>query len=454
MIANLAQELRIKKVSCVGLVEAALSKIEGTNPRLNAFMMVLTDAARKRAAELDAELAKGLNRGPLHGIPIAVKDLIHIAGVPTTAGSHLFDGVVPQESAAVVKRLEQAGAIIVGKTGLHELAYGVTSNNPHFGAVRNPHDPSRIPGGSSGGSGAAVVAGVVPMAIGTDTGGSIRVPASYCGCAGLKPTYGRVSKRGVLPLGFSLDHIGPLAASVDDAAITLNAIAGRDPMDPTTSRHPVDDYRPGAPDNLKGIRVGRPANFYFDRLAPEVAARTAKAFDTASDLGAEVITLPVGNVEEWNATARVILLAEAPAALEPHLHRRDLFGADVLALLDQGRLLPATMYVQAQRVRSRIVQEVHKLWSRVDCLFVPTTPMTAPTIGATQVEIAGTTEDVRLATTRLVRAINLLGLPALSVPNGTDSAGLPIGLQIVAPPFAEKNLLRIGAALEQVIGKT
>ena len=452
MIARFSEQLRRREATSLELVDAALQRIYETNPKLNAFIAVMGDAARKRASELDAELAHGVDRGPLHGIPIAVKDLLHMRGIRTTAGSKLFENLVPTEDAEVVARLEKAGAVIVGKTGLHELAYGITSNNPHYGAVRNPRDPSRIPGGSSGGSGAAVAAGIVPMAIGTDTGGSIRIPASFCGCAGLKPTYGRVSKRGVLPLGFSLDHVGPLAASVDDAAITLNAIAGRDRLDPTTSRGPVEDYRPGTVHGLRGIRVGRPANFYLDRLAPAVAARTGHAFQVAADLGAEVITLPVGDVEEWNATARVILLAEAPAALESHLHRRELFGADVLALLDQGRLLPATMYVQAQRLRSRMIRDVHKLWARVDCLFTPTTPTTAPQIGASEIDVGGLSEDVRLATTRLVRAVNLLGLPALSLPNGSDAAGLPVGLQIIAPPFAEKNLLRIGAALEASLG--
>lgn len=449
MIAQMAASVRRRETTSLDLVEAALQRIEELNPRLNAFITVMTESARRRASELDAELSHGRDRGPLHGIPVAVKDIIHVRGVRTTSGSKVFENLVAVEDAAVVAKLEQAGAVIVGKTGMHELAYGITSNNPHFGAVRNPRGTGRIPGGSSGGSGAAVAAGIVPVALGTDTGGSIRIPASFCGCVGLKPTYGRVSKRGVLPLGFSLDHIGPLASSVDDAALTLNAIAGRDPGDVTTSRRPVENYRPGVPGDLRGVRVGRPANFYFDRLAPAVASRVEECFRAASELGAEIVTLPVPDVEEWNAVARVILLAEAAAAHEAHLDRRELFGADVLALLDQGRLLPASMYVQAQRLRSRILMDVGQLWARVDCLFTPCTPTTAPEIGASQIDVGGVTEDVRLATTRLVRGVNLLGLPALSLPCGDDPAGLPVGLQILAAPFAEKKLLRIGAALEK-----
>jgi aspartyl-tRNA(Asn)/glutamyl-tRNA(Gln) amidotransferase subunit A len=448
MIAQLARSMRAGEVSSAALVGAALARIEELNQRLNLFITVLAEPARRRAAELDSELARGRDRGPLHGIPVAVKDLVHMRAVRTTAGSAVFANFIAGEDAEIVTRLESAGAVILGKTGLHELAYGITSNNPHFGAVRNPCDPERIPGGSSGGSGGAVAAGIVPMAIGTDTGGSIRIPASFCGCVGLKPTYGRVSKRGVLPLGFTLDHIGPLAASVDDAAMTLEVLAGQDPLDPTTSRRPAEPYRPGSARHLKGVRVGRPTNFYFEHLAPEVDASVSRALETARALGAEIVGVRVPPIEEINAVARVILLAEASAALAPHLPKRELFGPDVLALFDQGRLVPATDYVQAQRLRRRYLAEFRAVWESVDCLFTASTPTTAPRIGQTTVQIGDAREDVRLATTRLARAINLLGVPALSIPCGRDSACLPVGLQIIAPPFAERNLLRIGAAVE------
>lgn len=448
IVAQMAASLRSGEKTVNELVAASLARIEETNPELNAFITVTQDHARRRATELDQELRSGRDRGVLHGIPIALKDLIHMRGVRTTAGSALFKDFVADEDAEVVRRLENAGAVIVGKTGLHECAYGITSNNPHFGPVRNPHDPSRIPGGSSGGSGVAVAAGIVPIALGTDTGGSIRIPASFCGCTGLKPTFGRVSKRGVLPLGFSLDHIGPLSATVDDSAIALNVMAGRDAADPTTSRRPTEDYRPSAEATLKGVRVGRPDNFFFERLQPDVKQRIETAFNHTRNLGAEVVPFSIPNVEEWNGVARIVLLAEAAAALEPYWDRRGEIGADVLALLDQGRLLPATMYIQAQRLRSKIIHEVRELWKKMDCMFMPVTPTTAPQIGATTIDIDGVVEDVRLASTRLVRGINLLGLPALSVPCGVDGSGLPVGLQIVAPAFAEKHLLRIGGAIE------
>jgi aspartyl-tRNA(Asn)/glutamyl-tRNA(Gln) amidotransferase subunit A len=448
MIAGMAAALRRKELSSRDLVSAALGRADETNPKLNAFIIVLADRALARASELDDELARGIDRGPLHGIPVALKDLIHMRGIRTTAGSRVFENFVAGYDATVVTRLEEAGAVIIGKTGLHEFAYGITSNNPHYGPVRNPHDPQRIPGGSSGGSGAAVATAVVPVALGTDTGGSIRIPASFCGCVGLKATYGRVSKHGVLPLGFTLDHIGPLAASVDDAAIALAALAGHDPCDPTTTKRPVESYRPGTVEDLRGLRIGRPEKYFFDRLAPEVAGAVAKTFKAASSLGAEIVPVTLPDMDELNAVARTILLAEAPAALETHLPSRELFGKDVLALLDQGRLLPATAYIQAQRVRSILLREFREVWTRVDCLFTPTTPITAPPIGATKVEIGGIEEDVRLASTRLVRAVNLLGVPALSLPCGVDGSGLPVGLQIIAPPFREKSLLRVGSAIE------
>ena len=331
---------------------------------------------------------------------------------------------------------------------MHELAYGITSANPHFGAVRNPWNPEHSPGGSSGGSGAAVAAGMVYAAMGSDTGGSIRIPAAFCGTVGLKPTYGRVSRYGALPLAYSLDHMGPLARSVRDAAEMLNAIAGHDPRDETSSRHPVVDYVPDGGCSIRGLRIGFPENFYFERLDDDVESAVRGALARAASLGAEVQPIRVPDVAALNAVGRVILLAEASAILEPHLEHRQRFGPDVLALLDQGRLIPATDYVNAQRLRTAMRREFSKLWSEADCLITPTTPAVAPRIGEDTVRLGGRDEDVRLAATRLVRAINVLGLPALSMPCGLSKAGLPIGLQIIGPAFDEATILRVGAALE------
>jgi aspartyl-tRNA(Asn)/glutamyl-tRNA(Gln) amidotransferase subunit A len=294
-----------------------------------------------------------------------------------------------------------------------------------------------------------VAAGIVYAAMGSDTGGSIRIPASFCGTVGLKPTYGRVSRYGSLPLGWSLDHMGPLTRSVGDAALVLNAIAGYDPRDPASSRRPTVDYEPEAGASIRGLRIGFPENFYMERVDPDIEAAVRGAAARAQSLGAILKPVRVPEIAEINAVSRVILLAEACAMMEPHLSHRAKFGPDVLALFDQGRLIPATDYVNAQRLRRKMQREFEKIWSTVDCLFTPTTPNTAPLIGDKTVRLGGQDEDVRLATTRLVRAINLLGLPALSMPCGLSAAGLPAGLQIIGPAFEESLVLRVGAALEE-----
>ena len=318
--------------------KAAIQRIERLNSRLCAFLTVTADSALTRAREAEAELAAGRDRGPLHGIPIAVKDLFYTRGVRTTGGSKIFEDFVPDYDAAVVEKLEAAGAVMLGKLNMHELAYGITSANPHFGPVRNPWNPEYSPGGSSGGSGAAVAAGMVYAAMGSDTGGSIRIPASFCGVVGLKPTYGRVSRYGTMPLGYSLDHMGPLTRSARDAALVLNAIAGYDARDPASSRHPVVDFVPDEECSIRGLRVGFPENFLFERLDPDVESAVRGAVARAGSLGAVVKPVKIRpDPEAMNAIARTVLLGEAAATLQPYLGNREKFGADVLALLDQGQ---------------------------------------------------------------------------------------------------------------------
>jgi len=440
--------LRRREISAVELVRRSLEEIERGQARLNSFLTVRAEAALERARRLDQELAAGTLRGPLHGIPVAVKDVFSTRGVRTTCGSLLFADHVPDHDAAVVERLEAAGAVIVGKTGLHELAYGITSSNPHFGAIRNPWNPEHVPGGSSGGSGAAVAARQVFLAMGSDTGGSIRIPAAWCGCVGLKPTTGRVSRYGVMPLDFTLDHMGPLARSVRDAALALNILAGYDPRDPTSSRRAVEDYLPPPEVSLHGVRIGVPANFYFERLDPEAESAARGMVKRAAALGGEIVPVTVPDITALNTLGRVILLAEAAAVLSPYLSDRSKFGADVLALLDQGRLIPAADYINAQRLRRIAWREFAAVWKEADCLVTPTTPIPAPRIGQSHVTLDGAIEDVRLAATRYVRAINVLGLPALSIPCGFSGTGLPLGLQIIGKPFGEALVLRVGAALE------
>jgi aspartyl-tRNA(Asn)/glutamyl-tRNA(Gln) amidotransferase subunit A len=455
-ITEAARALGNAEVSSVELVRGCLDFIARLNPSLNAFITVTAESALQRAEEMDLLRGSGQPCGPLCGIPVAFKDVFCTRGIRTTCGSKIFADHVPDYDSAVAEKLEAAGAILVGKTGLHELAYGITSNNPHFGTIFNPWDRQRIPGGSSGGSGAAVAAGMVFAAMGTDTGGSIRIPAAYCGTVGLKPTSGRVSRFGVMPLDFSLDHVGPLTRSVADAALILNAIAGYDHRDDTSSRHPVEDYSAPPNDSLRGVRVGWPENFFLQRVDPEVETAVRRAAKSAEERGAEIILVRLPDISAINLVGRIILMSEASALLERLLDRgddrREDFGDDVRSLLQQGCLLPATYYINAQRLRRRMQREFASIWERVDCLFTPSAPITAPLISETTVSIAGEAEDVRMASTRFARAFNVLGLPAISIPCGITHSGMPIGLQIAGKAFAEASLLRIASAIEESLG--
>ena len=439
-IQSLAANLRARQVSSRELVEHSLREIERLDSKLNAFITVTGEAALAEADERDRELASGMDRGALHGIPIAHKDLMRTKGVRTTAGSKIFADYIPQRDAAIVTKLHHAGAVSLGKTGLHELAYGITSNNPHFGAIHNPWDLARIPGGSSGGSAVAVAADMVLFATGTDTGGSIRVPASFCGVVGLKPTFGRVNIRGVLPLGFSQDHVGPMTRTVRDAAIAFQAM--------------IDDpsgYVPPANSDSNGLRIGWPKNFFMERVDPEVEGAVRAAFQIGADIGARIVEIEVPDMEALRAAAATCLLVEAASALRPYLDRRADFGADILAMLDQGKAIAGIDYIEAQRTRRRIGRQFARLFEQVDCIFTPTTPITAPKIGQAKVKICRVTEEVRAAATRFTRGMNATGLPAISIPCCFSQSGLPIGLQIIAAANQEDLLLRAAAAMEDAL---
>lgn len=429
-LLDAAQALKNRKISARELARQALDRIERLNPALNAFLTVIDPPAQAK-------------RGPLHGIPIAHKDCFATKGIRTTGGSKILAGRVPDHDAAIVTALDQAGAVVLGKTNLHELCYGITSTNPHFGAVHNPWDLERIPGGSSGGSAAAVAAGLVFAASGTDTGGSIRVPASFCGVVGLKPTYGSISRRGCLPLGTTLDHVGPMARTVRDVAVVFSAMGGE-------SARP--DHPDIAPPNISNLRIGVPENFFFDRLAPEVRASIRHAVQTVAALGAQVREVRVPEMEELNSIGRLILSAEAASIWKRQLALRPQdFGEDVRAALEKGCTVTAADYLDAQRRRQTLSRRLAGIWENIDCLLTPVTPTTAPRIGQTVIQIGGVEEDVRVGSTRLVRPFNVLGWPALAMPCGFSDAGLPIGLQLVAAPHGEAKLFRAGAALEDAL---
>jgi aspartyl-tRNA(Asn)/glutamyl-tRNA(Gln) amidotransferase subunit A len=445
-ITEAGAKLRARHVSCAELVEDALQRAERGRD-LSAFITITADQARSRARQLDDELKNGADRGPLHGIPIAYKDLFYTKGVRSTNGSKIFADFVPSYDATVVQKLEAAGAISIGKLNQHEMAYGITSTNPHYGAVRNPHNPEHIPGGSSGGSGVTVADGTVFCGMGSDTGGSIRIPAAFCGTVGLKPTFGRVSRHGCFALGLTLDHMGPLTRTVRDAALILNVIAGADPEDEATVNRPPERFDPVNGASLRGVRVGVPENYYNERLDPEVASAYRRALESAESAGAVMVPVTIPDPVGLTAIARTILLAEASAVLAPYLSRREDFGSDVMSLLDQGSLLPATAYVNSQRIRRQLIREYNKLWTRADVIFAPATPGPAPRIGQRTVTLGGEEEDARLAATRFNRGINVLGWPAMSIPCGS-SGNLPVGLQIIGKPWGERAMIACAAAME------
>jgi len=400
-IAEAAQAIRSGQTSSVELTEACLARIERLNPKLNAFITVTPEIARRQAAQADAELRSGLDRGPLHGIPIAHKDLLCTQDVRTTSGSKIFSDYVPNFDATAVERLAEAGAVMVGKTGLHEHACGVTCNNPHFGPIRNPWDSNRIPGGSSGGSAVAVATGMAIAATGSDTGGSIRIPAHYCGLAGFKATFGLVSKYGALPLAFSLDHVGPLTQTIYDAALMLDVLAGHDPKDPCSVRRPKESFVPAEQDPadvLKSTRVLLPRNFFFETIDVDVKRTILLAAQNAESAGATFVMGAVPDVNQLNAVANLTFAVEAAAVHEPYLRkRRASYGADVAANVDIGRAIPATAYVQAQRLRTRLQQVWRMFLDKADCILTPVCPIAAPPIGQNTVDVASRLADVRVA---------------------------------------------------------
>ena len=450
-IRGLANQIRQGNRSPVELTRETLTRIQRHQPTLNAFITVTEELALEQARRAEREIREGRDRGPLHGIPFAAKDLFCTRGIRTTVGSKILRDFVPDHDAAVIEKLSEAGAVLVGKTGLHEWAYGITSNNPHFGPIHNPWDRTRIPGGSSGGSTAALAAGLCSFSLGSDTGGSIRIPASFCGVVGLKPTFGRVSRWGMFPLGYSLDHAGPFAHTVEDAALVYQAMAGHDARDETTVERPCALPAFAKDPRLEGRKIGVPRNFYYENIDPAVDQAVNKALVVLEEVGAELIPIGVPDMEDFNSVGKLILTAEATSVHGNRLReRREDFGDDVRALLEQGETVLATEYLEAQKRRRELVRDFNRLFGEVDVIAVPTAPIAAPKIGEGTVSLGALSVEVRQAVTRLVRAVNLGGWPTLSVPCGFTPDGLPIGLQLVGNRFEEGGLLAVGHAYQQV----
>lgn len=444
-IAGLSAAIAGGQVSPVALVQAALDRIAQLDDSLQSFICLAPDplgAARVAEAEIHA----GRLRGPLHGIAIGIKDNYLTTDMPTTAGSVAPGTTFPLIDAAAVSRLRQAGAVLLGKTRTHEYAWG-TITPP----VRNPWDLSRIPGGSSGGSVAAVAAGLCVAAMGSDTGGSIRIPASLCGTVGLKPSFGRVSRAGIVPHSWSLDHAGPLTRSVEDAAILLSVLAGRDTADPATRAEPVPDYRAAlAGASVRGLRVAVIRNHFFGRNHPDVEDAVEQAIAWFGAEGAILSDVTLPNLEYGLGAIFAIELASSAAYHDVRLRNGQAqhFAPDVRMLVEMGRLVTGADLLKAEQFRHVLMADFARLFETADVIVGPTEPVTAPRIGDTRVAVAGGDENALAATWRLTYPYNLAGLPAISLPCGFDRDGLPIGLQIAARPYDEVTLLRAASAYE------
>ncbi len=442
-ITELARRLATGQVTALEITEATLARIEEHDDPCNAYITVTAERALDRARAADAESAAGKHRGPLHGVPVAIKDLYPTRGVLTTYGSPLFADWVPDFDAAVVERLEDAGAIVLGKTNLHELAYGTTSNNVHYGPVRNPWDRACHTGGSSGGSAAAVAAGLAYGALGSDTGASIRQPAHCCGIVGLKPTFGRVSKYRVLPLAWSMDHVGPLTRTVADAALMLQVLAGHDPRDACSVSRPVPDYRAPLDGDIGGLRIGVARGYFFDACDSEVVDAVDAAIAVLGDLGARVEEVALPDMEAVFAAATVTIASEAAAYHAADLRQRpESFSAELKGTLETAAMYTAVQYIQAQRLRRLVVDETLAAMLGLAAVVTPTSPVPATPIDDTPPAHGALRH-------RCTMPFNFTGQPAISVPCGFTAAGLPIGLQIVGQPFDEAGVLRLAHAYEQ-----
>ena len=449
-IHQLAPLLQKKEISPVELFNEAIERIHQLQPKLNSFITVTEEEGRKAATKAESEIRKGQYRGPLHGIPISIKDLFATRGVRTTAGSKVLAQWVPDYDATAVARLHQAGMVLVGKTHMHEFAYGVTSDNPHYGPARNPWDPTRVPGGSSGGSAAAVASSQCTASLGSDSGGSIRTPAAVCGVVGLKPTYGRVSRYGAIPLAWSLDHVGPLTKSVEDAAIMLAAIAGPDPKDPSASSRPLPDYRQEMRGSIRGLRLGVPRQYFFEHVDPEIQKLVSAAIHQLESMGATLVEVDIPDLENCSAMEAHITLAESTSYHEPYLKKQaDDYGPGVRTNLEAGRYLLATDYVKSQRARTLLQGNFNQAFKHADVIVSPTLPALPPLVGEVWVQSGNLREHVIDAFLRFNIPFDLTGFPAISIPCGLGSTGLPIGLQIAGKAFDETTVLRVANAYEQ-----
>ena len=451
-VLDVVTGIRQGALSPVALIDELIARIDSLNPRLRAFISVARESARAGARAAERTLVADGACGPLHGVPYACKDVFWTRDLPTTAGSRVLEGWTAEQDATAVQRATGAGAILIGKTNLHEFAYGATGENPHSGTVPNPWDAKRIAGGSSSGSAAAVACDLVPFALGTDTGGSVRVPAALCGVVGIKPTYGLVSTHGVIPFCWSLDHVGIFTRSVADAALVLEVLAGHDPHDPASASVNVPNYGRALSGDLRGLSVGVPRQHFFDRLDPEIEAAALDVLGHIERLGGRIIDV---EPPDLSSARTVALLLQMPEALSYHSQflrdKRELYGEELRSGLAVGQFILAEHYVRAKRMVSLYRRQVAEIFEKVDLLLTPASPIIAPHIGTVTVTLGDATEPVGNTLTRFTSFFNMTGNPALALPCGWHTAGLPMAVQLVARPFEEATLLRAADAIERTV---
>jgi aspartyl-tRNA(Asn)/glutamyl-tRNA(Gln) amidotransferase subunit A len=447
---DVANAIRDRKISSREATQSCLDRIAKWQPHLNAYMAIEADEALAAADVADAALAKGRIAGPLHGVPMAHKDMYYEAGKVTTCGSKIRRDFVPTTTSTALQRLKDAGTVRLGSLQMVEFAYGPTGHNPHYGAVRNPWNVDHITGGSSSGSGSAVGARLTFAALGSDTGGSIRMPAHFCGVTGFKTTVGLISRAGAMPLSQSLDTVGPLAQTVEDCALLVGLMAGADPADPTTSTRAVPDYMAATTGSLKGMKIGVPTAFYVDDLDADVARALDETIATLKQEGAEIVKVELPDQRQLSSACQLVLACEAAAFHKRWLIERPQdYGAQVLMRLQNGLAIPAVSYLEAMRWRGAALAAHLAAVTGIDAVIAPVAPMPAVTIAESDIGNSHDAEAVIQRITRFTRPINYLGLPSLSIPAGFTGKGLPVGMQLIGRPFDEAGLTRIGAAFQR-----
>ena len=449
-LTAVAKAIAAKQLSSHEVTRSCLHRIAQWQPKLNAFMTVEAESVLRAAEEADAALARGHHRGPLHGVPLAHKVMYFDAGHVVTCGSLIRRDFVASSTSTALQRLKDAGSIRLGSLAMAEFAYGPTGHNYHYGAVHNPWKSGYVTGGSSSGSGAAVGARLTFAALGSDTGGSVRMPAHFCGVTGLKTTYGRVSRAGAMPLSQSLDTVGPLARTVEDCALLLGLMAGADGEDPTASTLPVPDYMAASSASIKGLKIGVPTSFYVDDLDADVARALEDTITVLKREGADIVKVELPDQRQLSAACQLVLAVEAAAFHKRWLIERPQdYGPQVLMRLQNGLAVPAVLYLEAMRWRGPALAAHVAATADVDAVLAPVAPVAAPTIAESDVGNAPDAEAVIQRLTRFTRPINYLGLPSLSIPSGFNAKGLPIGMQLVGRSFDEATLITIGAAFQR-----